>query len=59
MRRPPRSILVTGASSGLGAGLALSYAEPGVRLGLVGAGATGATASLVAAALAVRRRLLR
>ena len=32
----PRSILVTGASSGLGAGLALSYAGPKVRLGLVG-----------------------
>lgn len=32
----PRTVLVTGASSGLGAGLALSYAAPGVTLGLVG-----------------------
>jgi short-subunit dehydrogenase len=32
----PRAILVTGASSGLGAGLARSYAAPGVRLVLVG-----------------------
>ena len=32
----PRTILVTGASSGLGAGLARSYAAPGVRLLLVG-----------------------
>lgn len=33
---PPRRILVTGASSGLGAGLARSYAAEGVRLALVG-----------------------
>ena len=32
----PRSIAITGASSGLGAGLALSYAAPGVSLGLTG-----------------------
>jgi short-subunit dehydrogenase len=32
----PRTILVTGASSGLGAGLARNYAAPGVRLALVG-----------------------
>jgi len=32
----PRHILVTGASSGLGAGLARSYAVPGTRLTLVG-----------------------
>ncbi len=32
----PRSIAITGASSGLGAGLALSYAAPGVALGLTG-----------------------
>jgi short-subunit dehydrogenase len=32
----PRNIVVTGASSGLGAGLALSYAVPGTTLGLVG-----------------------
>jgi short-subunit dehydrogenase len=33
---PPSSILITGASSGLGASLARSYAAPGVRLALVG-----------------------
>ena len=33
---PPRHVLVTGASSGLGAGLARSYARPGVSLALVG-----------------------
>jgi short-subunit dehydrogenase len=32
----PTSILITGASSGLGAGLAASYAAPGVRLALIG-----------------------
>jgi len=32
----PRSILITGASSGLGAALALAYAAPGVRLVLGG-----------------------
>ena len=35
-RRAPRNIVVTGASSGLGAGLALSYAAPGVTLALIG-----------------------
>lgn len=35
MRAPYRVIAITGASSGLGAALALSYAEPGVVLGLV------------------------
>ncbi len=34
--KPKTSILVTGASSGLGAGLALSYAATGVRLALTG-----------------------
>lgn len=34
-RHDPRSILITGASSGLGEGLAIAYAEPGVTLGLV------------------------
>lgn len=34
--RPPRHILITGASSGLGAGLARSYAGSGVLLTLVG-----------------------
>jgi short-subunit dehydrogenase len=32
----PKSIVVTGASSGLGAGLARDYAAPGIRLVLVG-----------------------
>jgi short-subunit dehydrogenase len=32
----PRSILITGASSGLGAALARSYAAPGITLALVG-----------------------
>ena len=31
-----QSIVITGASSGLGAGLARSYAKPGVRLALIG-----------------------
>jgi NADP-dependent 3-hydroxy acid dehydrogenase YdfG len=31
-----RSILITGATSGIGRALALSYARPGLRLGLVG-----------------------
>lgn len=35
-RTIPRTILVTGASSGLGAALALGYAAPGARLLLVG-----------------------
>ncbi len=34
--RSPRCVVVTGASSGLGAGLARSYARPGRVLGLVG-----------------------
>jgi len=33
---PPRTIIITGASSGLGASLAQTYAEPGRVLGLVG-----------------------
>jgi short-subunit dehydrogenase len=36
MRAPFRSVVVTGASSGLGADLARAYAAPGVALGLVG-----------------------
>jgi short-subunit dehydrogenase len=32
----PRSILITGASSGIGRALALAYAEPGARLSLIG-----------------------
>ncbi len=34
--RPPRSILITGASSGIGEGLARLYAEPGIFLALSG-----------------------
>ncbi|MDZ7712635.1 MAG: SDR family NAD(P)-dependent oxidoreductase [Rhodovibrio sp.] len=34
--RPPRSLLITGASSGLGAALARSYAGPGITLALGG-----------------------
>jgi short-subunit dehydrogenase len=34
--RDPRSILITGASSGIGAALARAYAAPGVRLNLNG-----------------------
>lgn len=34
--RAPRSILVTGASNGIGAALALAYARPGVLLALTG-----------------------
>lgn len=33
---PPRSILITGASSGIGAALARRYARPGIRLALGG-----------------------
>jgi short-subunit dehydrogenase len=34
--RNPKSILITGASSGIGAALARAYAEPGAQLALVG-----------------------
>lgn len=34
--REPKSILITGASSGIGAAVALAYAGPGLRLGLGG-----------------------
>lgn len=34
--KPARSILITGASSGIGRALALAYAEPGVALALIG-----------------------
>src|SRR3954465_2574089 len=36
MRAPFRVVVITGASSGLGAALALHYAGPGVAMGLVG-----------------------
>lgn len=34
--QPPRSIVITGASAGLGRALALAYAQPGTALGIVG-----------------------
>ncbi|MHB8885188.1 MAG: SDR family NAD(P)-dependent oxidoreductase [Methylovirgula sp.] len=34
--RKPRSVLITGASSGIGRALALAYAESGTRLALIG-----------------------
>jgi short-subunit dehydrogenase len=46
----PRAIVITGASSGIGAALALHYAAPGVALGLLGRDA----ARLEAVAAAVR-----
>ena len=36
MRAPFRAVVITGASSGLGAALACAYARPGVVLGLIG-----------------------
>ncbi len=36
LKRPPRAILITGASSGIGRALALAYAAPGVALALTG-----------------------
>ncbi len=36
MTRIHRSVLITGASSGIGRGLALAYAAPGIRLALTG-----------------------
>ena len=46
--RDPRSIVITGASSGLGSALAEAYAAPGVRLALTGR--NGARLAAVAAA---------
>ncbi len=34
--KPPQNILISGASSGIGAALALAYAKKGVTLGLIG-----------------------
>ena len=47
MKRAHRSVLVTGASSGIGRGIALAYAAPGIRLALIGrdAGRLEATAA--------------
>ena len=50
--RAPRSVLITGASSGLGRGLAMAYAAPGVRLALIGRDA----ARLAAVAESARAR---
>src|SRR5260370_35892625 len=46
--KDPRSILITGASSGIGAALARAYAAPRIHLALCGRDATrlGAVASL-------------
>jgi short-subunit dehydrogenase len=46
-----RAILITGASSGIGRGIALAYAEPGARLNLLGRNADR-LAAVEAAALA-------
>ena len=40
MRRTHRCVLVTGASSGIGRGIAMAYAAPGIRLALIGRDAT-------------------
>ena len=62
----PRNIVITGASSGIGAALALAYAQPGRRLALTGrnperlaeaqAACTAKGASVTAAALDVTDR---
>jgi len=36
MMAPPRSIIITGASSGIGRALAINYAGPGIRMALLG-----------------------
>ncbi|MGH6928987.1 MAG: SDR family NAD(P)-dependent oxidoreductase, partial [Dongiaceae bacterium] len=48
----PRSLLITGASSGIGEALALAYAAPGIRLALTGRDG----ARLETVAVACRRR---
>ena len=52
MRRAHKSVLITGASSGIGRGLAMAYAAPGIRLALLGRDA----ARLAAVADAARQR---
>lgn len=49
MRRPPRSVLITGASSGIGRGLALAYAAPSTHLALLGRDAARLAATADAA----------
>ena len=51
--KQPRVILITGATAGLGEGLALAYAKPGVTLILTGRNAQRLEA--VAAACAAKR----
>jgi short-subunit dehydrogenase len=52
MRAPFRVVVITGASSGLGAALAAAYAGPGIAMGLVGRNAErlAATAAICRAA---------
>lgn len=49
MKRRNRVVLVTGASSGIGRGIALAYAAPGTRLRLLGRDATRLEATAEAA----------
>ena len=55
MRAPYRVVVITGASSGLGAALAAAYAGQGVAMGLIGRNAErlAATAAVCRAAGAV------
>ncbi len=49
MNRLHRSVLITGASSGIGRALALAYADHGVRLALIGRDASRLEATVAAA----------